>query len=58
VDAVVIAGLLAVLLAEVVGEFRERIQGGTAKKAMVYQDGSFMKKGGDDGGSAGGDQNE
>lgn len=30
-DAVVIAGLLAVALSEVVGETRERLQGGTAK---------------------------
>lgn len=30
-DAVVIAGLLAVVLAEVVGEAREKIQGGTTK---------------------------
>jgi len=31
-DAVVIAGIIAVVLAEVFGEARERLQGGTAKK--------------------------
>jgi len=44
VDTVVIAGFLAVILAEVVGELRERIQGGTAKKSMVYQQGEFMRR--------------
>lgn len=41
VDAVVISGLLAVILAEVVGEFRERIQGGTAKKNMHFDHAEF-----------------
>ncbi|NPV71361.1 MAG: DUF1614 domain-containing protein [Firmicutes bacterium] len=31
-DAVIIAGIIAVLLAELVGESRERLQGGTAKR--------------------------
>jgi len=44
VDTVVIAGFLAVILVEVVGELRERIQGGTAKKSMVYQQGEFMRR--------------
>lgn len=35
VDAVVISGFLAVLLAEVVGEVRERLQGGTKKEAYA-----------------------
>lgn len=41
VDAVVISGLLAVLLAEVVGELRERLQGGTEKKHMRFDHGEF-----------------
>lgn len=31
-DAVVLSGIIAVLLAEVIGEFREKMQGGTTKK--------------------------
>jgi len=58
VDAVVISGFLAVLLAEVIGELRERLQGGTAKKAMIYEDGSFKRKDGNDGGHTGGEGNE
>ncbi|NLO81732.1 MAG: DUF1614 domain-containing protein [Clostridiales bacterium] len=59
VDAVVIAGFLAVILAEVVGELRERLQGGTAKKSMVYQRGEFMKKSSDENQqTGGGDENE
>ncbi|SES64956.1 Uncharacterized membrane protein [Natronincola peptidivorans] len=41
VDTTVIAGVLAVLLAEIVGEARERLQGGTAKKNMHYEKGHF-----------------
>jgi len=41
VDAVIISGLLAVILAEVVGEFRERLQGGTAKKNMRFDHAEF-----------------
>jgi uncharacterized membrane protein len=41
VDAVVISGLLAVILAEVIGEFRERLQGGTAKKNMRFDHAEF-----------------
>jgi uncharacterized membrane protein len=37
VDAVVISGLIAVLLAEVFGELRERLQGGTAAKDMTHE---------------------
>lgn len=35
VDTTVIAGVLAVLLAEIVGETRERLQGGTAKRGYT-----------------------
>ena len=41
-DAVVLSGLLAVLLAEGIGEIRERLQGGTRKKNMEYHDGHFV----------------
>lgn len=40
-DAVVISGFLAVILAEVVGEFREKLQGGTAKKHMRFNHAEF-----------------
>ncbi|NLJ40001.1 MAG: DUF1614 domain-containing protein [Clostridiales bacterium] len=43
VDAVVISGFLAVFLAEAVGEFREKIQGGTSKKDMTFHKGEFIK---------------
>ncbi len=42
VDAVVISGFLAVFLAEVIGEIREKIQGGTEKKHMGYHKGEFI----------------
>ncbi|HZJ56716.1 MAG TPA: DUF1614 domain-containing protein [Clostridia bacterium] len=42
VDAVVISGFLAVILAEVVGELREKMQGGTKKKQMGFHDGEFI----------------
>jgi uncharacterized membrane protein len=41
VDAVVLSGLLAVILAEFVGELREKLQGGTAKKRLHFEDGEF-----------------
>jgi len=41
VDVVVISGLLAVLLAEFVGELRERMQGGTEKKNMRFDHAEF-----------------
>ena len=41
VDAVVISGFLAVILAEVLGELRERLQGGTAKKDMRFNHAQF-----------------
>lgn len=42
VDTTVIAGVLAVLLAEIVGETRERLQGGTAKKRLHFDKGHFV----------------
>lgn len=42
VDTTVIAGVLAVLLAEIVGEVRERLQGGTAKKRLHFDKGHFV----------------
>lgn len=41
-DAVVISGLLAVILAEFIGEIREKMQGGTKKKDMTFNHGEFM----------------
>mgnify|MGYP000847447127 FL=1 len=40
-DAVVISGILAVLLAEFVGELREKMQGGTDKKNMHFDHAEF-----------------
>jgi hypothetical protein len=55
-DATVISGIFAVVLAEVVGEIRERMQGGTRKKNMEYSGGKFMntdnKNREDEGGTA------
>lgn len=42
VDTTVIAGVLAVLLAEIAGEIRERLQGGTEKKDMHFDKGHFV----------------
>ncbi len=42
VDTTVIAGILAVLIAEIVGETRERFQGGTAKKRLHFDKGHFV----------------
>lgn len=41
VDTTVIAGLLGVMVAEIVGEARERLQGGTAKKRLHFDKGHF-----------------
>jgi uncharacterized membrane protein len=43
-DVVIISGLLAVLLAEIVGEIRERMQGGSAKEeaGLEFDDGEFV----------------
>jgi hypothetical protein len=55
-DAVVIAGVIAVVLAEVVGESRERLQGGTAKREERGPETSRLTGmlGGDEEGSPGG----
>jgi hypothetical protein len=44
-DIVVVSGLLAVLLAEIIGEVRERMQGGSAKKeaGLEFDDGEFVR---------------
>ena len=56
-DATVIAGVFAVVLAEVIGETREKIQGGTAKKDMAFERGEFVQ-GKDNKQRNGGDGNE
>lgn len=56
-DATVIAGVFAVVLAEVVGETREKIQGGTEKKDMAFEKGEFVQ-GKDNTQRNGGDGNE
>lgn len=48
-DVVVLSGLIAVLLAEIIGEIRERMQGGSAKRdELEFDDGEFVpaKQGG------------
>lgn len=48
-DVVIISGILAVLLAEVIGEIRERMQGGSAKaekEGLEFEDGEFVHQGG------------
>lgn len=42
VDTTVITGVLAVLIAEIVGETRERLQGGTEKKRLHFDKGHFV----------------
>ncbi len=42
-DATIIAGVFAVVLAEVVGETREKMQGGTDRKDMAFEDGEFVE---------------
>ena len=41
-DTTVIAGILGVLLAEIIGEAREHLQGGTSKKNMHFDKGHFV----------------
>lgn len=41
-DATVIAGVFAVVLAEFIGETREKMQGGTEKKDMAFDKGEFV----------------
>lgn len=45
-DAVVISGLLAVIIAELIGEAREKIAGGQTKNDLAYEVGQFVKKNG------------
>ena len=42
VDTTVITGILAVLIAEIFGETREKLQGGTEKKHMDFDKGHFV----------------
>lgn len=42
VDTTLIAGILGVLLAEIIGEAREHLQGGTSKKKMHFDKGHFV----------------
>ncbi|ABW18938.1 DUF1614 domain-containing protein [Alkaliphilus oremlandii] len=42
VDTTFMTGVLAVLIAEIVGETRERLQGGTAKKRLHFDKGHFV----------------
>lgn len=42
VDTIVITGILAVLMAEIFGEIREKLQGGTDKKHMHFNKGHFV----------------
>ncbi|KAB3533171.1 DUF1614 domain-containing protein [Alkaliphilus serpentinus] len=48
VDTTVIAGILAVVIAEIIGETREKLQGGTAKKKMHFEKGHFASSLGQD----------
>ncbi|KAB3538564.1 DUF1614 domain-containing protein [Alkaliphilus pronyensis] len=41
-DTTIIAGVVAVLIAEIVGETRERLQGGTEKKRLHFDKGHFV----------------
>jgi uncharacterized membrane protein len=48
IDAIVISGIIAVLLAEFIGEAREKMQGGTNKKNMTFNHSEFASTLGDD----------
>ncbi|HHT50045.1 MAG TPA: DUF1614 domain-containing protein [Eubacteriaceae bacterium] len=48
IDAVVISGIIAVLLAEFIGEAREKMQGGTSKKHMRFENSEFVSSLGND----------
>lgn len=48
IDAIVISGIIAVLLAEFIGEAREKMQGGTNKKNMKFDHSEFASTLGDD----------
>ena len=43
-DAIVISGLLAVLLAEILGEIIERMKRGTQRPTRVFHNGEFVKE--------------
>ncbi|PHS36480.1 MAG: hypothetical protein COA82_00440 [Alkaliphilus sp.] len=43
-DTTFMAGIIALLLVEVIGEIRERLQGGTEKKDLFVKEGQFIKK--------------
>ena len=45
-DAVVISGLLAVIIAELVGEAREKIAGGQTKDRLAFDGGEFTERNG------------
>lgn len=45
-DAVVISGLLAVLMAELIGEAREKIAGGKTKNDLAFEGGKFVERNG------------
>lgn len=42
-DAIVISGIIAVLLADLIGELIERVKGGTKHDDMSYHDGHFIR---------------
>ncbi len=64
VDTTVIAGILGVLIAEIIGEIREHLQGGTAKKRLHFDKGHFVstlgqeKKNDNHGNQKGGERDE
>lgn len=47
IDSIVISGIIAVLLAEFIGESREKMQGGTSKKDMTFKHSEFVSTLGD-----------
>ena len=44
-DVVVISGLLAVLLSELLGEITERLERGRARPMREFKNGEFVEKG-------------
>lgn len=48
IDAIVVSGIIAVLLAEFIGEAREKMQGGTKKKDMTFEHSEFASSLGND----------
>ena len=45
-DAMVLSAVIAVLLCELIGETWEKLQGGTKKKHMTFENGEFVEAGG------------